>query len=50
MITNNPFSILSEVVPAVAMQGFLITMIALVVIGTLVDIIHKKNKKKKHLY
>ena len=45
MITNNPFSILSEVVPAVAMQGFLITMIALVVIGTLVDIIHKKNVK-----
>ena len=27
------------------MQGFLITMIALVVIGTLVDTIHKKNVK-----
>ena len=27
------------------MQGFLIMMIALVVIGTLVDIIHKKNVK-----
>ena len=45
MITNNPFSTLSEIVPSVAMQGFLITMIALVVIGTLVDIIHKKNVK-----
>ena len=27
------------------MQGFLITMIALVILGTLVDIIHKKNVK-----
>ena len=45
MITNNPFSILSEIVPSIAMQGFLITMIALVIIGTLVDIVHKKNVK-----
>ena len=45
MITNNPFSTLSEIVPSIAMQGFLITMIALVVIGTLVDTIHKKNVK-----
>ena len=45
MINNNPFSTLSEIVPSIAMQGFLITMIALVVIGTLVDTIHKKNVK-----
>ena len=45
MIYINPFSTLSELVPPVVMQGFLITMIALVVIGTLVDIIHKKNVK-----
>ena len=45
MIYNNPFSILSETVPSIAMQSFLILMIALVVIGTLVDIIHKKNVK-----
>ena len=45
MIYNNPFSILSETVPAIAMQSFLIVMIALVVLGTLVDIIHKKNVK-----
>ena len=45
MIYNNPFSTLSETVPSLVMQGFLITMIALVILGTLVDIIHKKNVK-----
>ena len=45
MITTNPFSILSELVSPFVMQGFLITMIVLVIIGTLVDIIHKKNVK-----
>ena len=43
MITNNPFATLSEIVSPIAMQGFLISMIALVLIGTLVDIIHKKK-------
>ena len=43
MITNNPFALLSEIVPSIAMQVFLITMIGLVIVGTLVDIIHKKN-------
>ena len=45
MIYNNPFSILSETIPAIATQSFLIAMVALVVVGTLVDIIHKKNVK-----
>ena len=45
MIYNNPFSILSETIPAVSTQTFVILMIALVVIGTLIDIIHKKNVK-----
>ena len=45
MITNNPFSVLSEIIPPIAMQGFVIAMVALVVIGTLIDIIHKKNVK-----
>ena len=45
MITNNPFSTLSELVSPIIMQGFLITMIVLVILGTLVDIIHKKNVK-----
>ena len=45
MITNNPFSILAETVPVIAMQTFVIVMGLLVVLGTLVDIIHKKNVK-----
>ena len=45
MIYNNPFSGLSNFVSPVAMQGFVIVMIALVVLGTLLDIIHKKNVK-----
>ena len=45
MITTNPFFILSETVPAIATQSFVIVMAFLVTIGTLVDIIHKKNVK-----
>jgi len=45
MIFNNPFSPLSELMPSIVMQIFLITMIAFVAIGTLIDIIHKKNVK-----
>ena len=45
MIYSNPFSILSETIPAITMQSFLIIMVALVVVGTLIDIIHKKNVK-----
>ena len=45
MITNNPFATLSEMVPSVMMQSFLVAMIVLVLVGTLIDIIHKKNVK-----
>ena len=45
MITINPFSTLSNDIPAIAMQAFVIVMGLLVVLGTLVDIIHKKNVK-----
>ena len=45
MFTTNPFSILAETVPPIALQSFVIVMVALVIIGTLVDIIHKKNVK-----
>ena len=45
MITSNPFSILSETVPVIATQSFVIVMAFLVAIGTLLDIIHKKNVK-----
>ena len=47
MITNNPFSTLAEIVPAIAMQGFVIAMAALTLIGVLVDIVHKKNVSRK---
>ena len=45
MMSNNPFSVLSETVPSIYLQAFVIIMIALVLIGTLIDIIHKKNVK-----
>ena len=45
MITNNPFSTLAEIIPAIAMQGFVLAMAALTLIGVLVDIRHKKNVK-----
>ena len=45
MITTNPFSILAETVSPILMQWFVIIMAILVIVGTLVDIIHKKNVK-----
>ena len=45
MFYNNPFSGLTELVPPMAIQGFTILMVGLVIIGTLMDIIHKKNVK-----
>ena len=45
MITANPFSELSEFMPSIAMQAFVVVMIILVAVGTLFDIIHKKNVK-----
>jgi len=45
MITTNPFAELTATVPSIAMQLFVITMILLVIIGTFMDILHKKNVK-----
>ena len=45
MIYINPYSNLADTIPPFIMQVFLITMIALVILGTIVDIIHKKNVK-----
>jgi len=45
LFTVNPFSILAETIPASAMQTFVIVMGLLVFLGTLLDIIHKKNVK-----
>ena len=45
MFTINPFSLLSEQISPIAMQTFVIGMGILVFVGTLIDIIHKKNVK-----
>ena len=45
MVSTNPFTILAETIPPVFMQWFVIVMVILVVTGTLLDIIHKKNVK-----
>ena len=45
MFYNNPFTGLTQLVPPLAIQGFTILMVVLVVLGTLMDIIHKKNVK-----
>ena len=43
MITANPFYALADTIPVFVMQLFVILMAALVILGTLIDIIHKKN-------
>ena len=45
MLVNNPFSILAGSISPIFMQSFVILMGLLIVIGTLMDIIHKKNVK-----
>jgi hypothetical protein len=45
MFNHNPFSVISELVAPISMQIFVIAMIGLVLLGTLLDIIHKKNVK-----
>jgi len=45
MITINPFSVLSEFIPSIAIQTFVVVMIVLVIAGTVIDMIHKKNVK-----
>ena len=45
MFSINPFSILAETVSPIFIQLFVIVMAILVVVGTLLDIIHKKNVK-----
>ncbi len=45
IIYYNPFSGLADSVPPIILQSFVILMVGLVIIGTLIDIIHKKNVK-----
>ena len=45
MITENPFSVLSEFISPAIMQFYVVAMFILVVGGTLLDTIHKKSAK-----
>ena len=45
MFTNNPFAALTDVLPANAMQIYLVLMVLAVFAGTLFDIIHKGSAK-----
>lgn len=43
MITSNPFAELAAVIPPAAMQAYIILMFLLVVVGTILDMLHKKS-------
>lgn len=43
MFAQNPFAELSALIPATIMQGYVVAMFILVVGGTILDMIHKKN-------
>src|SRR5262245_54459281 len=45
MLTSNPFAALAAFIPPAFMPTFVIVMIALVVAGTLFDIVHKGSAK-----
>lgn len=45
MFTQNPFSALTDVLPAALIQGYIIVMAAAVVIGTLFDAYHKGSAR-----
>ena len=43
MLNTNPFSLLAETIPTLAMQSFIIAMIILIALGTIIQMIHHKN-------
>lgn len=45
MFTDNPFATLATTIAPAIMQGFVIIMVALVVVGTLYDMGHKKSSR-----
>ena len=45
MITANPFSLLSEQISPILMQMFVVLMFLLAILGTIFDMVHKKNVK-----
>ncbi len=45
MIVNNPFAELSALVPPSVMQGYVVLMVLCVVLGTVLDMLHKQSAK-----
>jgi hypothetical protein len=45
MLTNNPFAALTGFFPTLVMQVYIVLMILAVVIGTMVDVVHKGSAK-----
>ncbi|SVB68000.1 uncharacterized protein METZ01_LOCUS220854, partial [marine metagenome] len=45
MLSINPFAILADTVSPIYMQSFVVLMVLLIAVGTLLDIVHKKNVK-----
>ena len=43
MLTINPFAELSTIIPSFFLQSFVIAMVLLIIIGTGLDMLHKKN-------
>ena len=43
MLSTNPFADLATVIPVFLMQYFVIAMVLLIIIGTGLDMLHKKN-------
>ena len=43
MLSINPFAELSQTIPATFLQLFVIAMVLLIIIGTGLDMLHKKN-------
>ena len=43
MLSINPFADLAQVIPASFMQFFVIAMVLLIILGTGLDMLHKKN-------
>lgn len=43
MIASNPFAELAAVIPPAAMQAYVVLMFVLVIVGTILDMLHKKS-------
>ena len=43
MLSVNPFAVLAETVSPIYMLSFVVLMVLLLAVGTLLDIVHKKN-------